>query len=85
MKGTPSGSLALFCLGVQLGTNVVLAGGCEGFKSPGWSLGGAVQWEDKLSEAQPSCPKSSVNFFTFSRSSAFTVGRVVARERSISA
>lgn len=33
---------------------------------------------------QPSCPKSSVNFFTLRRSSALTVGRVVASERSMS-
>lgn len=32
----------------------------------------------------PSWPKSSVNFFTFRRSSALTVGRVVASERSMS-
>lgn len=34
---------------------------------------------------QPSCPKSSVNFFTLRRSSTLTVGRVVASERSMSA
>lgn len=35
-------------------------------------------------ESQPSIPKSSVNFLTFSRSSVLTVGRVVDRERSMS-
>lgn len=34
--------------------------------------------------SQPSIPKSSVNFLTFSRSSVLTVGRVVDRERSMS-
>lgn len=34
---------------------------------------------------QPSIPKSSVNFFTLRRSSVLTVGRVVERERSMSA
>lgn len=34
--------------------------------------------------SQPSIPKSSVNFFTFSRSSVLTVGRVVDKERSMS-
>lgn len=34
--------------------------------------------------SQPSIPKSSVNFLTFSRSSVLTVGRVVDRERSTS-
>lgn len=33
---------------------------------------------------QPSIPKSSVNFLTFSRSSVLTVGRVVDRDRSMS-
>lgn len=33
---------------------------------------------------QPSIPKSSVNFLTLSRSSVFTVGRVVDRDRSMS-
>lgn len=33
---------------------------------------------------QPSIPKSSVNFFTFIRSSVLTVGRVVDSERSMS-
>lgn len=36
------------------------------------------------SVAQPSIPKSSVNFLTFSRSSVLTVGRVVDRDRSMS-
>lgn len=36
------------------------------------------------SAAQPSIPKSSVNFLTFRRSSVLTVGRVVERERSMS-
>lgn len=34
--------------------------------------------------SQPSIPKSSVNFLTFSRSSVLTVGRVVDRERNMS-
>lgn len=37
-----------------------------------------------MSPAQPSIPKSSVNFLTFSRSSVLTVGRVVDRERNMS-
>lgn len=36
------------------------------------------------SVSQPSIPKSSVNFLTFSRSSVLTVGLVVDRERSMS-
>ena len=40
--------------------------------------------EGALSPIQPSIPKSSVNFVTFSRSSELTVGRVVDRERNMS-
>lgn len=53
-----------------------VGGGRAGQGRAGW-LGGA-------SVSQPSIPKSSVNFLTFSRSSVLTVGRVVDRERSMS-
>lgn len=42
------------------------------------------RWGEATGASQPSIPKSSVNFLTFSRSSVLTVGRVVARERNMS-
>lgn len=36
------------------------------------------------SSVQPSCPKSSVNFFSFSRSCSLTVGFVLERDLSMS-
>lgn len=47
------------------------------------SDGAEGRWRGSL-RPQPSIPKSSVNFFTFIRSSVLTVGRVVDRERSMS-
>lgn len=42
------------------------------------------RWSEATGASQPSIPKSSVNFLTFSRSSVLTVGRVVDRERNMS-
>ncbi len=69
---------------LQDGTAVGGPGCCwEQFDpSGGLGRGGArMGWG---SVSQPSIPKSSVNFLTFSRSSVLTVGRVVDRERSMS-
>lgn len=41
-------------------------------------------WFRETGSIQPSCPKSSVNFFSFSRSCSLTVGFVLVRDLSMS-
>lgn len=63
-----------------------VAGSCKFDPSGGGEVKSWGGWSSclSLSLSQPSIPKSSVNFFTFSRSSVLTVGRVVDSERNMS-
>lgn len=83
---SPPPRRVLQCAGLSCELRVSLFGTAACRAAGRWGCGwqGCPSPTTRRRGPYPSCPKSSVNFFTFRRSSAFTVGRVVARERSMS-